>query len=219
MIELEGKYAKAKVFTDNVESAAIGQIIEMCNQPYSEGAHVRMMSDVHAGKGCTIGTTMLIKDKVCPNIVGVDIGCGMAVWKLQGIKGVKGELQKLDTVIREKVPSGMNVRESEHKNASLVDLEKLRCLKGINLDRAYKSIGSLGGGNHFIELNYDENDDSCVYLVVHSGSRYLGTQVAKYYQDMAYKNLSEDRESLEKEKKVVIEKLKAEGRERNINRD
>ena len=176
MIELQGKYATAKVFTDVVDNESISQVINLLNQPYIEGSRVRMMPDIHAGAGCTIGTTMTIKDKICPNLVGVDIGCGMETIR---IKETHIEPQKLDKVIRSGIPSGFEIRKKAHRFAKDIDLSELYCAKKVNLDRAYNSIGTLGGGNHFIEANQDE--DGNIYIVVHSGSRHLGLEIANFY--------------------------------------
>lgn len=154
MLELQGKFGTAKVFTDVVDNESISQVINLLNQPYIEGSKVRMMPDIHAGAGCTIGTTMTIKDKICPNLVGVDIGCGMETIR---IKETHIEPQKLDKVIRAGVPSGFEIRTEAHRYASSIDLSELYCAKMVNVDRAYKSIGTLGGGNHFIEANKDDD--------------------------------------------------------------
>ena len=207
MIELNGKYNTAKVFTDNVEQTAISQIIELCSQEFVKDSKIRIMPDTHAGAGCTIGTTMTIQDKIVPNLVGVDIGCGMYTIKL---KEKEIDFQKLDDTIRKYVPSGQNIRKAEHKLVDKINLKELKCFKYINDDRALKSIGTLGGGNHFIEVDKDEQDN--LYLVIHSGSRYLGKQVAEHYQELGYKKLTENRESREK----LINKLKSEGREKDI---
>lgn len=183
MIEVSGKYNTAKVYTDILEASAEGQIHAMCDQPFTAEAKIRIMPDVHAGKGCTIGTTMTIGDKVVPNLVGVDIGCGMETVKL---KTKRPELPKLDSFIRQNIPSGMSVREKPHRSHGRIDLDGLRCIKKIDTRRAKESLGTLGGGNHFIELDRDGDD---VYLVIHTGSRNLGKKVAEYYQDRAYKAL------------------------------
>lgn len=208
MVELQGKYAVAKVFTDVVDTESISQVINLLNQPYSENAHVRMMPDVHAGAGCTIGTTMIVKDKICPNLVGVDIGCGMETIK---IKENHIEPQKLDIIIRDGIPSGFSIREKAHRFASEIDLTELCCAKHVNIDRALYSIGTLGGGNHFIEA--DKDDDGNIYIVVHSGSRYLGLQIANYYQDAAYKALTS---YSQEEIGIAIAQLKADGRQKEI---
>ena len=208
MLELQGKYAAAKVFTDVVDEASISQVITLLNQPYVQGSRVRMMPDIHAGAGCTIGTTMTIADKICPNLVGVDIGCGMETIR---IKETYIEPQKLDKVIREGIPSGFDIREKAHRFAEDIDLSELCCAKKVDTDRAYHSIGTLGGGNHFIEANRD--DDGNIYVVVHSGSRHLGLEIANYYQEAAYSALtSYSREEIDS----AIETLKAAGREKEI---
>lgn len=207
MIELKGKYNTANVYTDNVEHEAISQIIELCNQEFCKDSKIRIMPDTHAGAGCTIGTTMTIRDKVVPNLVGVDIGCGMEVIKLTE-KEIN--FQELDNVIREYVPSGFNIRAKEHKYSKSIEYENLKCRNQLNLERAKLSVGTLGGGNHFIEVDNDQEGN--LYLVIHSGSRYLGKQVAEYYQNLGYKRLTE----LGTEKKRIVKELKAAGREKDI---
>ena len=208
MLELQGKFGTAKVFTDVVDNESISQVVNLLNQPYIEGSKVRMMPDIHAGAGCTIGTTMTIKDKICPNLVGVDIGCGMETIR---IKETHIEPQKLDKVIRAGVPSGFEIRTEAHRYASSIDLSELYCAKMVNVDRAYKSIGTLGGGNHFIEANKD--DDGHIYVVVHSGSRHLGLEIANFYQEAAFKALtSYSKEEIEE----VVNELKAAGRQKEI---
>lgn len=209
MLELRGKYNNCKVFTDNVDNATIGQLIALMNQSSVAGSQIRIMPDTHAGKGCVIGTTMTIGNKVIPNLVGVDIGCGMAVAEL---KETRIDLPKLDSVIRKKVPSGFSIRDKAHKFLRNVDLEELYCYKNINVDRAEKSLGTLGGGNHFIEVDISESGQ--LYLVVHTGSRNLGKQVAEYYQDLAWKSLKNgNKGDLIKAK---IDELKAAGRQSEI---
>ena len=208
MIILNGKYNSAKVFTDNIEQDAIAQIIAFCSQPMSEGAQIRIMPDVHAGAGCTVGTTMTITDKVIPNLVGVDIGCGMETVRL---KEKHIELQKLDKLIFEKIPSGFAIREKPHRYGEKIDLTELYCYKHIDPLRAEKSIGTLGGGNHFIEA--DKGEDGSIYIVIHSGSRHLGVETAKFYQNEAYRRLNK---SGDKEAAELIARLKAEGREKQI---
>lgn len=211
MIILNGKYNSAEVFTENIDNQAIAQIIAICSQPFSAGSKIRIMPDVHAGSGCTIGTTMTITDKVVPNLVGVDIGCGMetAVLKEKHI-----ELQKLDKLIYEKIPSGFEIRQKPHCFAEKIDLSELYCIEHINPVRAELSIGTLGGGNHFIEA--DKGSDGKIYIVIHSGSRHLGVEVAKYYQNEAYRRLNK---SSAKEVQELIDRLKAEGRERQIQQE
>ncbi|MCI8326701.1 MAG: RtcB family protein [Lachnospiraceae bacterium] len=210
MIELKGKYNEAKIFTDVVDETSIAQVLLLLNQEFVSGSKIRLMPDIHAGAGCTIGTTMTITDKIVPNLVGVDIGCGMETIK---IKEKHIELQKLDKLIYKKIPSGFNVREKTHRYFEEVDLEELFCYKYINPGRAEKSLGTLGGGNHFIEANKD--DEGNIYLVVHSGSRHLGLEVANYYQEEGYKSLNG---CTKKDVDQLIAELKAQGREREIQK-
>ncbi len=208
MIILNGKYNSAKVFTEIIDEGAIAQIIELCNQPISENSSIRIMPDVHAGAGCTIGTTMTVSDKIIPNLVGVDIGCGMETIRL---KEKHIEVQKLDKLIYEKIPSGFEIRRKAHRYIEKINLTKLYCYKHIDPLRAEMSIGTLGGGNHFIEA--DKGSDGSIYIVIHSGSRHLGVETAKYYQNEAYRRLNN---SSEKEVNELIERLKAEGKEKQI---
>ena len=168
------------------------------------------MPDIHAGAGCTIGTTMTITDKIVPNLVGVDIGCGMETIK---IKESHIELQKLDKLIYEKIPSGFNVREKTNRYFDEINLEDLFCYKHIDPRRAEKSLGTLGGGNHFIEANKD--DEGNIYVVVHSGSRHLGLEAANYYQEEGYKSLNG---STKQDIDALISELKTQGREREIQK-
>ena len=207
MIELRGKYADAKVFTDVVDQESISQVISLLNQPYAQGSRVRMMPDIHAGAGCTVGTTMTIGDKICPNLVGVDIGCGMETVIL---KDRHMELQKLDKLIRSEIPSGFAIRQKPHRFAGEINLQQLRCAKHVDLLRAEKSIGTLGGGNHFIEANRDE--EGRLYLVIHSGSRRLGLEIANYYQEAGFRALNDRKSEVED----TIARLKEQGREREI---
>lgn len=210
MIELKGKYNEAKIFTDVVDEASISQVLLLLNQEFVSGSKIRLMPDIHAGSGCTIGTTMTITDKIVPNLVGVDIGCGMETIK---IKESHIELQKLDKLIYEKIPSGFNLREKAHRYFNEINLEDLFCYKYIDTRRAEKSLGTLGGGNHFIESNKD--DDGNIYIVVHSGSRHLGLEVANYYQEEGYKSLNG---STKKDMDDLITDLKVQGREQEIQK-
>ena len=185
MLELRGKYANAMVFTDVVDQDSISQVISLLNQPYMAGSRVRMMPDIHAGTGCTIGTTMTVGDKICPNLVGVDIGCGMETIR---VKEKHMELQSLDKLIRREIPSGFAIRTKAHRYNDLVDLDALCCAKHVKLDYARNSLGTLGGGNHFIEA--DKDDDGNIYIVIHSGSRHLGVEICKYYQNAGYKAMA-----------------------------
>ena len=211
MIEIQGKYNKARIFTDVVDSASMAQVLELCNQEFTAGSRIRLMPDIHAGAGCTIGTTMTIADKVVPNLVGVDIGCGMETVRL---RETRLELQRLDKQIRERIPSGFSIRETAHSCAGEIDLEELCCARHLDLPRAKRSIGTLCGGNHFIEV--DKDDEGNLYLVVHSGSRHLGLEVARYYQEEGYKVLNRsDDASLEE----LAAQLKAAGREKEIQKE
>ncbi|MDO5558331.1 MAG: RtcB family protein [Oscillospiraceae bacterium] len=207
MFTLNGKYSEAKVYTDVIDEAAIAQIITLCNQPVSENSSIRIMPDVHAGSNCTVGTTMTITDKAIPGLVGVDIGCGMETVLL---KEKHIEPGKLNRIIYEKIPSGFNIRTTPHRYAARIDLTRLYCYKNINPLRAENSIGTLGGGNHFIEA--DKGRDG-IYLIIHSGSRHLGVETAKYYQDEAYRRLNM---SAQTDIDVLIKKLKSEGKASRI---
>ena len=162
MLTITGKYNKAIVYTNAIEEEAYRQILELCNQEAFQDSKIRIMPDTHAGAGCTIGTTMTIKDKVVPFMVGVDIGCGMEVIML---KQKELNLNKLDTVIHNFIPSGPEVRKNEHPYVNMINFNTPKCKNHINLERARLSIGTLGGGNHFIETNID--DEGNIYIVVH----------------------------------------------------
>jgi RNA-splicing ligase RtcB len=166
------------------------------------------MPDAHAGIGCTVGTTMTIKGKVVPNLVGVDIGCGMEVAR---IDAADIDCEKLDRIIRENIPSGFEIREKRHPFAKHVDIDSLRCARRVNLEKAYMSVGTLGGGNHFIEADVDV--DGGIYIVVHSGSRHLGLEVAEHYQNEGHKRLNEMSNS---DREKLIEQYKLEGKSREI---
>lgn len=209
MLIINGKHNAAIVYTDNIENAAHEQLEAVCDAPYLADCKVRVMPDVHAGKGCTIGTTMTIHGKVVPNMVGVDIGCGMYTVKLED-KSI--DFNELDATIRKHIPSGRAVRSDVHQFAEQVDLNELQMASMCDIDRAYRSIGSLGGGNHFIEV--DKDNDGHLYLVIHSGSRHLGVQVADYYQDAAYWQLSGKKKQ---NINAVIAELKAQGRHKEIS--
>lgn len=205
---VEGKFNKAKIFTDVIEDGAVAQIRAMCDFPAFKGSKIRIMPDVHAGAGCTIGTTMTIKDKIVPNMVGVDIGCGM---ELVRIAEKDVDLDALDAFIRRNIPAGMTSRKTPHPYAGNIGLEALRCFGSINARLAYRSVGTLGGGNHFIELDTDEEGNK--YLVVHSGSRHLGLEVAEYYQEEAYRTLCA---SSAAQFEAVIRRLKKNGENNKI---
>ena len=181
MITIYGKYSNAIVYTVENEEYALEeyarkQLQRICDHPSAEGSVIRVMPDVHPGKVGTIGLTMTVGDSILPSLVGVDIGCGMTLAQLMA---KKYPFQQIDAVIMKEVPVGPRIREKEHKYADRIDLSRLRCYKSINARKAIRSIGTLGGGNHFIELDRDEEGD--LYLIVHSGSRHLGMEVADYY--------------------------------------
>lgn len=208
MFEIEGTYATAKCFATQVEDAAVEQIRTMCDTPFTEGCQVRIMPDVHAGAGCTIGTTMTIRDKAVPNVVGVDIGCGMYVVEL-GANDI--DLARLDEACHA-VPSGFAVWEGRKRHFDLTQLTCFRQLRDTR--RIERAIGSLGGGNHFIEV--DRADDGTCYLVIHSGSRNLGTQVARIYQQLAV-DLRRGKGELLAAREDLIARYKAEGRRKEIH--
>lgn len=194
MLEIQGKYNKAKVFASVIDDETIKQIVELCNQEWAKDSNIAIMPDCHAGKGCTIGTTMTIKDKVCPNLVGVDIGCGMLTIQLP--KELNDlSLEKLDMFINTHIPSGFAINEERlyDPHHEGLQLEKLKCYSNLkNKEQLEKAVGSLGGGNHFIELSKDEEDN--VFLIIHTGSRNLGKQVAEYYQNLAFEDCNKQKE-------------------------
>lgn len=195
-----------KIYATTLEEVAFKQIKELGEfEPYQD-SKIRIMPDCHAGSGCTIGTTMEIKDKITPNLVGVDIGCGMLTVMLAENEI---DLKKLDAVINEFIPNGFNIHTEQKAE---FDFNKL-IAKNLNIERAKLSIGSLGGGNHFIEVGKSDKGD--LYLVIHSGSRNIGGQVAKYYQDIAINNLTDN----SKERKELIELLKKYGRQNEIGNE
>ena len=210
MIEIIGNFNTARVFATTLEDGARDQIKAVCDQPEFAGCKIRIMPDVHAGKGCTIGTTMTIQDKIVPGMVGVDIGCGMETVELAEREI---DFAKLDALIRERIPYGREVRDTMHALNAEIDLTQLRCADQVNLNRAMRSIGTLGGGNHFIEV--DRSEDGRLFLIVHSGSRHLGTEVAEYYQN-------EGRRALwggaDYQIQAMIAQLKAEGRFQEIQK-
>ena len=215
-----------KIFTDNIEQEAIDQINVLLEQPAFADCKVRIMPDVHAGAGCVIGFTADLGDRVIPNIVGVDIGCGMLTVELGGIDtGINGktdssivdyvtdiDYEKLDNVIRTCIPSGRNVHEEI--NYIFPELKNLRCYNNLkNIDWLERSMGTLGGGNHFIEI--DEGFEGRKYLVIHTGSRNLGKQVADYYQNLAVE-LMIGRDKLAYERDRLIAEYKEQGRSSEI---
>ena len=209
MFEIKGKINTAICYATVVEEEAIEQIRRMCDYDFTEGSRIRIMPDVHAGKGCTIGTTMTVEGKAVPNVVGVDIGCGMYTVEL-GKAAV--DFEKFDEAAHY-VPSGMNIWEGR---AERFDLESLRCYRELkNTKWLERSLGTLGGGNHFIEI--DEATDGTKYLVIHSGSRNLGKQVAEIYQQLAidlHKGIGEYLEAREE----LIRTMKEQGRRDEIQK-
>ena len=182
MITISNTYNTAVIYADSIDSGTEGLIKAFCGCPVSEGSKIRIMPDVHAGKGCVVGTTMTVTDRVAPGLIGVDIGCGISAIKLDC---KRLELQKLDKLIHEKVPAGRSIRSKVHRFAENIDLGTLLCQRHIQADKAYASIGTLGGGNHFIEI--DRGEDGALWLIIHSGSRHLGVEVATYYHEEAFR--------------------------------
>ena len=209
--EVLGKYNTAKVFTDVVDEKSLQQIQTLCNQEFTEGAKIRLMPDVHAGAGCTIGTTMTIKDKIVPNLVGVDIGCGMETLMIHKDSEAACNFNpaQLDMIIRKNIPCGFDIRKFPHKFVNEIEWEQI---KGTyNSHRAILSLGTLGGGNHFIEADRDEEGN--LYIVVHSGSRHAGLEIAEYYQEMAWRQLNGKTKA---DMESMIAELKAQGRQSEI---
>lgn len=193
MLTIKGKYNTAIVYTDILTDSTVGQIMTLCNQKFAQDAKIRIMPDTHSGSSSVIGTTMTIKDQVVPNLVGVDIGCGLNVTKFR--KGVKLNFDKLDRIIRNRIPSG---HHSHSKPLYSFPLENIQA--PIHRGWALQSLGTLGGGNHFIEVN--EGSDG-FYLVIHSGSRVLGKEIAEYHQEIAYQKLTKMRQELKQQAKVA----------------
>lgn len=195
-----------KIFTDNIEAEAVNQVYNLIAQPPFENAQVRIMPDVHCGMDCVVGFTATLGDKIIPNVLGSDLGCGMFTAEL-GKADIS--LAELDAFIRAKIPCGSNYRKEVNGEAFI---KKLYCFDELrDFDRLYGSLGTLGGGNHFIEI--DEDDEKNKYLIIHSGSRNLGLQVAKIYQKKAVFSC---KFCAEQEKKEISEKLKSQGRQADI---
>lgn len=193
MLTIKGKYNTATVYTDILTDSTVGQIMTLCNQKFAQDAKIRIMPDTHSGSSSVIGTTMTIKDQVVPNLVGVDIGCGLNVTKFR--KGVKLNFDKLDRIIRNRIPSG---HHSHSKPLYSFPLENIQA--PIHRGWALRSLGTLGGGNHFIEVN--EGSDG-FYLVIHSGSRVLGKEIAEYHQEIAHQKLTKMRQDLKQQAKAA----------------
>ncbi len=202
-----------KLFTSNIDEKALDQINKLMEQPAFCDAKVRIMPDVHTGSGCTIGFTANLGDKVIPNVVGVDIGCGMYVTKLE--KDIDLDLEKRDQIIHEYVPSGLNVHDTDQ--ISIDVLKELKCFSGLkNTGWLLKSLYSLGSGNHFIEVDID--DEGYKYLVVHTGSRNLGKQVCNYYQNKAIE-IHSRKNRYNEEVKEIVERCNKENRRSDIQKE
>lgn len=211
MRTLIGKYNQADVFTNNIDDTTSNQVIELCNQDWVKGSIIKIMSDCHAGKGCVIGTTMTIADKISPSLVGVDLGCGMLCID---ITGLTIELDKLDAFIHRNIPSGHN--NNDIKLTNYDNYKNLLCYGHLkNKDNFGKAIGSLGGGNHFIEIN--KSDLRKQYLVIHSGSRNLGKQVAEYYQNIAIDSCKNDGIGRVEQRQLIIDGLRSIKKEYEIS--
>ena len=184
MNTVEGKYTSAVIYSDTAEDYALAQIRMLCDNPAFEGSKIRIMPDVHPGSYGPIGFTATVTDKVLPAIVGVDLGCGMTMAKVKA-KRVDGV--QLDKVIRECVPSGFSTRTKPHRFVHEFDFARFSCAEHIRIEKAERCIGTLGGGNHFIEV--DRDDEGGLYVIIHSGSRHLGKEVAEYYMSEGQKRL------------------------------
>ena len=212
MMTIYGKYTNAIVYADIIDEETKAQIKVLTNQEFMKDIKVRIMADCHKGTGCVIGTTIEIKDKIVPNLVGVDIGCGMLTINL-GVLDI--DFSGLDSFIHNNIPSGMNVNQNITK--SNVNIEELKCIKDINrINYLMKSLGSLGGDNHFIEI--DINSLGEYYLVIHSGSRNLGVQVASIYQNKAIQYHENKVLNKKKEIERVIYEYKKQGKEKEIQK-
>lgn len=183
MIEITGTYNSAIIYADSIDSSVRGQLTALCNSPAMAGTKIRVMPDVHAGSW-VIGTTVRFTDKIIPSLIGTDIGCGVLRIPFES-KG-KLDFDRLDKVIRENIPSGRAIRKTPHRFCNRVDLSDLKCAKHIRMDKALLSMGTLGGGNHFIEVAEGN------YLLIHTGSRHLGAEIAKWYQDAAFAAHNDD---------------------------
>lgn len=191
MENIKGAYTSAQIYTTNnnttaVDQYAISQLRMICDHESSINSIIKVMPDVHPGKVGTIGLTMTVGDKIMPNLIGIDIGCGMTLAK---IKAKNVEYQKLDTLIRDSIPSGFSIRTKAHRFVDEFDFDELKCYKHIRLDKAILSLGSLGSGNHFIEVDKDHKGN--LYIVIHSGSRHLGKEVTEYYLNKGQQQLKD----------------------------
>ena len=206
-MEIQGKYATAVVYAKKIDELAVRQIQRMCDCPVTGGSTIRIMPDVHAGKGCTIGTTMTVKDRAVPNMVGLDIGCGMYTVPLAQREA---DLPRFDEAAHF-IPSGMDVWKETQEQ---FDMTVLRCYRELTeTGRLQRSLGTLGGGNHFIEI--DRAGDGQLHLVIHSGSRNLGKQVAEFYQNLAVQ-LDAGCADTRRRREELIAEYRAAGRSREI---
>ena len=220
MTEVKGTYNTAKIFSDTCDDTTIAQVRNLMNQPSVQDSRIRIMPDCHAGAGCVIGTTMTITDKVIPNLVGVDIGCGMLATKL---KEQRIDLPKFDSLTQAEIPAGMKKRRIPHSLADSIDVESLACYGKtgckVSSDVFRLSLGTLGGGNHFWELDRDEAGN--IWLIVHTGSRRSGKDVAEYYQKQAYEILNHTGKQRKKgiavKRNEFIEQVKRDGKEKDLN--
>ena len=210
MIEVTGTYNTAKVFAKTLEDTAREQIELLCSQEFTKDAKIRIMPDVHAGKGCTIGFTADLGELVVPNLIGVDIGCGMLCVELGKVDNI--DFEKFDAIVRKYIPCGREVHPG--RIATFQKLTEMHCFRALkDTKRIIRALGTLGSGNHFLELDSDTNNN--IYLTIHTGSRNLGKQVAEYYQELAY-NISRGIGDLLEEQQRIIDEYKAQGRRTEI---
>lgn len=206
MIHVNGKYTDANIYTNTPLQTAIDQIQELTNQPFMAGTKIRIMPDYHAGKGCVIGTTIKLNNHVVPNLVGVDVGCGVFVAE---INQEHIDFAKLDRTVREFIPSGTDIHKNASPSRNFEEFDRSQFIaSGLQNEYTNLSLGTLGGGNHFIELAKDENEKH--YLLIHTGSRYVGAKVANWHQKRAFELLRRD------DVAMIIEELKEQGREQEI---
>lgn len=206
MQQIIGKYNTATVYTDTIDESAYKQILNLMNQKFAEGSNIAIMPDCHGGIACVIGLTMTITDKVVPNLVGVDCGCGVLVQKVD--KSYHFDMGQVDKICHQDIPSGISHNTKKHKFADRVPMDDL--LVPVNAEKLKLSIASCGGGNHYIEI--DQDNDGNHYIVIHSGSRHLGVEVCNYYQKEAIKYHKNQRQA----RQDIIDQLKAQGRQAEI---
>lgn len=211
---IKGNFNEAEVFTGNIDDETIAQVKQLLDQEFVEDLNIRIMPDCHKGSGCVIGTTMTIKDKIVPNLVGVDIGCGVLCVELGNLDL---DLKKIDDFIKDNIPHGFKINDKPVIDY-LDEILKIKCLDDIpkKPTEFNRALGSLGGGNHFIEIDKDDFDNK--YLVIHSGSRNLGLQVANYYQSVGYNTLNYISDEYEKKSKELIDEYKKAGKSKKIEK-